>query len=279
MPEAQNQASVSTVPAEADEVVLRPLATHEEYGACVELQKATWGDDFNEVIPATILKIANRVGGLTAGAFRRARLVGFVFGLTGVEDGRLVHWSHMLGVRPEARDAGLGARLKAYQRELLAARGVEVIYWTFDPLVARNAHLNLNKLGAEVREYVPDMYPDSSSTLHRFGTDRFVVGWRVGAADSAGVSERANGRARGVTPGGAPVVNEAGPLGALVDAAVVRIEVPADVQAVPAEVAQRWRASTRDAFVHYLGRSYAVAGFEREPISGRCFYVLTGPER
>ncbi|HET9982826.1 MAG TPA: hypothetical protein VFQ38_04550 [Longimicrobiales bacterium] len=269
--------------------MLRPLVTHEEYGACVELQKATWGEDFNEVVPATILKIANRVGGLTAGAFQRARLLGFVFGLTGVEDGRLVHWSHMLGVRPEARDAGLGARLKEYQRELLAARGVEVIYWTFDPLVARNAHLNLNKLGAQVREYVPDMYPDSSSTLHRFGTDRFVVGWRVGGAGAgeggAGVvsgesAARANGGRGGrVAWAEGPVVNEAGALGALVEAAVVRIEVPADVQGVAAAEAARWREGTRGAFVHYLGRGYAVAGFEREGISGRCYYLLTRAER
>src|SRR5690606_28979184 len=101
-----------------------------------------------------------------------------VFGLTGLEHGRLVHWSHMLAVRPEWRDLGVGTRLKAYQREAVARLGVEVIYWSFDPLMARNAHLNLNRLGARVAEYVEDMYGATGSTLHAgLGTDRLVVVW------------------------------------------------------------------------------------------------------
>lgn len=276
MSEAQSLFDPPTAPPGAAAIELRPVVTQEEYGACVELEKATWGADFNEVVPATILKIANRVGGMTAGAFQGARLLGFVFGLTGVEAGRLVHWSHMLAVRPEARDLGLGARLKLYQRELLAERGVEVIYWTFDPLAARNAHLNLNKLGVRIQEYVPDMYPDSSSTLHRFGTDRFVVAWDVRGGVGGGV---AGGRAAGVEWARVPVVNEAGVLGALVEAEAVRVEIPEDVQRMAVAAAEGWRESTRRAFLHYLGRGYGVAGFEREASSGRCFYLLSGSER
>ena len=78
-------------------------------------------------------------------------MLGFVFGMTGVQDGRLVHWSDLLAVRPEARDRGLGRRLKLYQRSLVAELGVTRMLWTYDPLVARNAHLNLNALGARGR--------------------------------------------------------------------------------------------------------------------------------
>ncbi|HEX9107498.1 MAG TPA: hypothetical protein VF832_09725, partial [Longimicrobiales bacterium] len=77
---------------------LRLVHSLDEYTACVQLQKETWGAHFNEVVPATILKITNRVGGIVAGAFLEDRLVAFVYGITGLERGRLVHWSHMLAV-------------------------------------------------------------------------------------------------------------------------------------------------------------------------------------
>ena len=106
-------------------------------------------------------------------------MIGFVYGLTGFYDKRFVHWSHMLAVRPEVRDHGIGRRLKEYQRQLLVEAGIDWMYWTTDPLVARNAHLNLNRLCAKVREYVPDMYGDTGSILHSTGTDRFVLMWPV----------------------------------------------------------------------------------------------------
>src|SRR5207302_4181903 len=106
------------------------------------------------------------------------RLLGFVFGMTGVENGRLVHWSDMLAVRPELRDHGIGRRLKEFQRDTLLERGVGLVYWTYDPLVARNAHLNFNRLGVRLAEYVEDMYGITDSTLHGgVPTDRLIVAW------------------------------------------------------------------------------------------------------
>ena len=101
----------------------------------------------------------------------------------------------MLAVRPEARDHGIGRRLKLYQRSLVAELGVTQILWTFDPLVSRNAHLNLNALGARVTDYVPDMYgADTGSALHQgIGTDRFVVAWEVSGA----AGQRAAGQVAG----------------------------------------------------------------------------------
>ncbi|MGH9428441.1 MAG: GNAT family N-acetyltransferase, partial [Terriglobia bacterium] len=143
---------------------MRRLSSLEDYDACVRLQQETWGAGFTENVPATILKVSQRIGGVTAGAFDKSgAMAGFVFGLTGWKNGKPVHWSDMLAVKPELRNSGLGRILKLYQRELVIPLGIKEIYWTFDPLVAKNAHLNLNKLGAEVFEYVPDMYPDNSS--------------------------------------------------------------------------------------------------------------------
>ncbi|HYO12137.1 MAG TPA: GNAT family N-acetyltransferase, partial [Thermoanaerobaculia bacterium] len=121
------------MPAPAD-LTFRPLSSLPDYEACIELQRMTWGRDFSDVVPLSILKIVQKVGGIAAGAFAPdGRMLGFIFGVTGVRDGRPLHWSHMLAVDPEARDLGLGTRLKLYQRELLVQSGVEEMQWTYDP--------------------------------------------------------------------------------------------------------------------------------------------------
>jgi len=101
----------------------------------------------------------------------------------------------MLAVR-ETRGHRLGVKLKLYQRELLLQQGVDTARWSFDPLVAKNAHINLNRLGAVVVEHVENMYGDSNSTLHAgLGTDRFVAEWRL--ADERVARVIADSRPRG----------------------------------------------------------------------------------
>ena len=185
-------------------IVIRRVETQAEYEECVRIQDETWGAGFSERVPSAILKVAQYLGGVTAAAFDSdgadAGILGFVFGMTGVRDGQLVHWSDMLAVRPEARDHGIGRRLKLYQRSLVAELGVTQILWTFDPLVSRNAHLNLNALGARVTDYVPDMYgADTGSALHQgIGTDRFVVAWEVsGEAGRRGSGDATPGKRGG----------------------------------------------------------------------------------
>jgi predicted GNAT superfamily acetyltransferase len=250
-------------------IELRALQTHAEYAACVQLQRDTWGMDYADCVPASVLKVSQYVGGVSGGAFTgEGRLVGFVYGLTGVREGRLIHWSHMLAVAPEFRNHGVGRRLKEYQREMLRGLGVEMIYWTFDPLVARNAHLNLNRLGTRVEEYVPDMYGATGSELHAFGTDRFVVSWAA-----------AGGRQAAKAPGG---WREAGlPMGAAGNGKagecadeVVRIRIPVDVETLPVEEAQAWRSETRPQFVALLADGYRVSGFVSDAAEG-CYYVLS----
>lgn len=268
-------------------IEVRQLRTHDEFIRCVELQHDVWGASFTERVSVGMLKVVQRIGGIAAGAFEPdGRLVGFVFGLTGVEGGRLVHWSDMLAVREHLRDHGIGRRLKEFQRDTVRALGVTRIYWTFDPLVSRNAHFNLTRLGAHVVEYVPDMYGgDTNSALHRgVGTDRFIVAWDIDGAAPGAVADDA---AHGVSPGAdAPVLNPVGddglpaiPNGAgHMPAATVRVAVPeeiAQVQSRSVEDAARWRASTRRAFMWALEEGYRVRAFTRDDGAHYGFYVCT----
>lgn len=251
--------------------VIRPLSTHEDFVACVALQRWTWGGEFRDVVEAGLLKVAQKVGGVAAGAFGPdGALWGFVFGLTGVEAGRPVHWSHMLAVRPDVRDRGVGRRLKEFQRAWLREREVSRVYWTFDPLVARNAHLNLNRLGVEVVEFIPDMYgPETGSPLHAgLGTDRLLVVWRLdadrGDSGSSPSTDRAAGVARGHAGGDS-----------------VQIEIPADIQMLKEtdpSTALGWRNSVRAAFSLHLAQGWRVLRLDRDAGSGRSAYVLAAPD-
>jgi len=256
-------------------VLIRDLTTHADRAACVELQELTWGRGFTEKIPAAMLLVALKTGGVVAGAFDDAGVLqGFVFGVTGLKDGRLIHWSDMLAVRPEQQGQHLGEQLKAYQRERCAALGVGTIYWTYDPLVAKNAHLNLNRMGARADEYVPAMYGDATNSPLQgdMPTDRFVVAWAVDPAHAAAPLE--------ALPTELPLaVTATAGEGALVDAPMVGVRVPRDISALAAAdlaTARAWRFATRRAFTHYLARGYAVRGFVRDADGGT--YLLARPE-
>ena len=160
---------------------IRPFETVEEFQDCVRFQEEIWGGGFSERVAVAILKVSQRLGGIASGAYDESGdLAGFVYGMTGVESGEVVHWSDMLAVRPELQNSGLGARLKGYQRDTLLAQGITRMHWTFDPLESKNAYLNLNKLGAVAREYVQDMYGQTDSPRHMgIGTDRLVPTWMM----------------------------------------------------------------------------------------------------
>lgn len=272
-------------PLTADGITIRPLESRADFLACVALQHEIWGEDFEECVPPSILQVTQRVGGVAAGAFDAGgRLVGFVFGISGVRGGRPVHWSDMLAVREEYQGRGLGRRLKAYQREALLAHGIEYAYWTYDPLEAGNANFNINRLAAYPVEYVPDMYGDVPGKLHAgLSTDRLIVEWRLTDPRVAALQAAAPPADVGADAGAPIVTGEivdgaptAGPP-ELPDAAAVRVEIPADIQSVKRAslaAAESWRAATRRALTHYLGRGYRVTGFQRDREAGRCFYVL-----
>jgi predicted GNAT superfamily acetyltransferase len=282
---AQDSAG-APVAASTDGITIRRVQSNDEYDACVRMQHAIWGEDFTEIVPATMLKVTQQIGGVTAGAFdASSRLLGFVFGMMGAIDGQLVHWSDMLAVHPDARNKGLGRRLKLFQRELLRPLGVDRMFWTYDPLVAKNAFLNIVRLGARPTEYVVDMYgADTHSALHGgIGTDRFVVAWDLTRDGGANARTSPDGDPDAT---GAPIANAlafgttrgAGPVAELPDADVVRVEVPADIDSVIARdisTAATLRESTRRIFTHYMDRGYAITGFSHLTPDDRYFYILS----
>lgn len=257
---------------------VRPLTSVEDGRACVELQRHVWGFDQGDLVPATLLHVVDYVGGLAAGAFdQHGTLLGFVFGISGVRDGRLAHWSHMLGVRESARNMGVGRMLKEYQRSVLASLGITRIFWSFDPLMAKNAYFNVNRLGAKVVDYVPDMYGTTESPLHYgLATDRLVV-----CLETTG---------RATSPANLPVQDRAPILTAfprLSDATIssgdrppeaALIEIPADILEVigrsPA-AAHAWRLAVREHFLWALSHGYVVSGVQVNADAGRYFYLVT----
>jgi predicted GNAT superfamily acetyltransferase len=255
---------------------IRALSRHDELIRCVDFQRRIWGADFAEIVPAAILWVATRTGGIVAGAFDAAgSMVGFLFGMAGWVDERPVHWSDMLAVDPVARGRGLGTLLKRYQRDTLLDRGVQDVFWTFEPLESRNAYMNFAHLGITVREYVRDCYGVSESPLHQgLGTDRLIAHW---ALASERVRNRMEARNRmetrsepqaGAAPPAAPVVNDgSAPPRLELDAAHVRIRIPADIQALKQRDPSRaalWRRETRAAFEAYLGRGYEATELIRD---------------
>lgn len=261
----------------SDGIVVRELANVDERDQAVRLQLETWGEAFTERVPAAILLVGQRLGGVSAGAFDpNGTLLGFVFGLTGPMHGRLAHWSDMLAVRPEARGRHIGQALKHYQRDRCRALGVERMYWTFDPFVARNAKLNLCRLGAYVAEFVPDMYgTQTGSRVHgALGTDRFVVAWPVSTEPVPLPSDVA--QLAGAVPVAGPPGTAPAPDAPLPGDRRVAVRVPADFLVLldgDRETAREWRMSARRAFLHYLPQGYRVSAFVDDGEGGPT-YVL-----
>jgi predicted GNAT superfamily acetyltransferase len=269
------------------DIVIRPLTSQEDFRRCVGLQYEIWGEGFGEAVPPSLLLATQKVGGVAVGAFdARGELLGFVFGISGLRDGRPAHWSDMLAVREGARGSGLGIRLKAYQRQRLLELGIDLAYWSYDPLEARNAHINMNRLGARPTEYVRDMYGDvTGSSLHTgLGTDRFVVEWELRDPRVESVLAGRPPPAPGSLED-APIVNAAMESDGdivpvereLPDHARVRVAIPHDIQRVKAESVDRarsWRSSTRRALLHYLDRGYGVRSFLARSPSSHPAYLL-----
>ena len=258
---------------------LRRLSTTDEFDDAVALQHDVWGDRFAEVVPAGVLRVVQYVGGVVAGAFTdTGELAGFVFGVSGIRDDRLSHWSDTLAVQQKYRNRGIGEDLKRFQRDLLLPLGVERVYWTFDPLESKNAYLNFNRLGVTAAEYRRDFYGATHSRLHdEIGTDRLVALWEIGAPRIAELLDGTRPRAALTDEmlSGSPLVNEtfegvAGPVSGEpnleLSAPLVRIAIPADIQQLKAQspqAAREWRRVTRLAFEAYFARGFSASALVR----------------
>ncbi len=257
----------------------------------VRLEKEVWAyTDAEDVVPAPVLIVSVKRGGILLGAFDApGTMKGFVYSLPAMKQGRPTQWSHMLGVTADARDMGLGVRLKLAQRERALAMGVDLIEWTFDPLQALNAHLNFSKLGVVVEEYEENVYGESSSPLHRGSpTDRFIAEWRLtlphvqrrvaaiglpvvrdAAVATAPLVNPSRAGARWLRPGSADL--EA-------DERRLLAEIPtgfAEMQQDDPALALEWRLATRAVFQAYLSRGYRVVDFFLSRRARRGHYLLT----
>src|SRR5579862_7808366 len=171
-------------------VLIRACKGLDELDACVQVQIDVWGYSDGDVIPRRVFIVTQKIGGQVIGAFdvtdgksaTSESLVGFAMALPAVRPGvappqPYLH-SHMLAVRPEFRNAGIGRRLKLAQREDAIARGFQLMEWTFDPLEIKNSFLNIHRLGAIVRRYTSNFYGVSSSRLQGgLPTDRLHAEW------------------------------------------------------------------------------------------------------
>lgn len=269
---------------------IRPLKTLDDCRKVVELEKAVWEyTDGEDLVPAPILIISVKRGGILLGGFDEAgQMKGFVYSLAAMKDGRPTQWSHMLGVTADARESGLGARLKLAQREHAMRMGIDLIEWTYDPLQALNAHLNFAKLGVVAAEYAENIYGDSSSPLHKgTPTDRFIAEWHVATPHvERRIASLAKGIIRDASVASAPLVNPSeateqwllpGKPRLDLDARRVLVEIPtgfSTMQTVNPPLALEWRMVTRQIFQTYFGRGYRAVDFYLSREASRGHYVL-----
>ena len=271
-------------------MIIRALTTIEECRQVATLEKEVWGyTDAEDVVPPPVLIVSAKRGGVLLGAFDEAGVMkGFVYSIPALKDGKLTQWSHMLGVTRDARDAGLGLRLKLAQRERSLELGVDLIEWTYDPLQALNAHLNFTKLGVVVEEYEENIYGESSSPLHSASpTDRFVAEWRLNEPHVVRrIEAKGAPLVRDASVASAPLVNPSrqagrwlapGPADLSFDARRLLVEIPvgvAELQLEDPALALEWRLATRAIFQHYFARDYRVVDFFLSRQSGRGHYLL-----
>jgi predicted GNAT superfamily acetyltransferase len=247
-------------------IEVRLVRDDEEYAACEAMSRDIWGAAERNIVPRELLKTVDLNGGIVAGAFAPGgKLVGFVFGFLGMRQGRLRLCSHQLGVEPEWRGRGLGLALKQLQRRRALELGYDLITWTFDPLEARNAYLNLQRLGTVARLYDRDHYGVMEDELNRgLPSDRFETEWWI----------RDPHRPRQEAPAGATVLLEVGPEGEPVlhpaelrGDEVAVIGIPQDFQAVrrrDMDLARRWRMCGREAIESALHAGLSASSFLRD---------------
>jgi predicted GNAT superfamily acetyltransferase len=231
-------------------IVIRDIETLDEMHEVEHLQREIWGVSDLDVLPALALRPQKEVGAILMGAFAEGRMVGFVFGFPGILNGETIIHSDMLGVASEYRSQNLGYLLKLAQRDAALALGVKRITWTFDPLQSRNAHLNFTKLGVIADRYLINYYGETSSFLHRSGTDRLWVTWLLDREPAKAPDLNNVFALIRVGEYGEPIVNTDN-----ADENEVIIEIPGEANP------EVWREPTRAAFTSALNTGHIVTGF------------------
>ncbi len=225
----------------------RPLTEREDLKSVVRLQRQIWGFEDVDLIPLRLFVVAFKIGGQVYGAFDGAQMIGFCMALPGLKPGGKTYLhSHMLGVLPEYRNAGVGRTLKLTQRDDALRRGIDLIEWTFDPLEIKNAFFNMERLGAIVRRYTPNQYGTTSSPLHGgLPTDRCSAEWWIS-------SPRVKAILAG-QPFARPPVEARIPIPSNI--ATIRANEPACAREIQQKASEQFRAA--------FDRKLAVIGFEK----------------
>ena len=238
-----------------DDIEVRECTTIEEFDACIRLQREAFALPDLEISPRRHLIVSRRAGGFTLGAFIRDELVGFVHHLIAVRGSdEIIGYSHMMAVARAAQNKGVGARLKWAQRARSLAEGRRFIKWTWDPMQARNAHFNLNRLGVVVRSFAVNFYGTDYSTIPQganaevhLDSDRLFADWQL---DSTRVTLLAAGRAPEQP-----------------DSPATTIEIPSDWPALikrDAAQAREEQLRVRAEFERAFSEGLICAGFERD---------------
>jgi predicted GNAT superfamily acetyltransferase len=231
-----------------DRVVIRECEDLEEMRACVELQKEVWNFTDIELVPLRLFVVASKIGGQVIGAFDDGQLVSFALAVPGARGGKSYLHSHMLAVRSQYRNGGLGRRMKLFQRQNALANGFELMEWTFDPLEIKNSYLNIRKLGAIARRYSVNQYGITTSPLQGgLPTDRLVAEWWLKSRRVTDLLEH-----------GSPPPFDV----------LETISVPAQIYAWKASPDDRGRAQdvqnrNRVRFQSAFGQGLAILGYER----------------
>lgn len=241
-------------------VTIRECISVEDFQQCIELERAVWQDDDIGIMPIRLYMISKACNAPTIGAFDPSgRLVGFVHTMLALKDGHAAYHSHLAAVVEELRHQDIGYRMKLAQRQRAIEQGVSLIFWTFDPLQSRNAHLNINKLGAIIKRYEVNYYSEGLSTVFdsKVPSDRVFAEWWVSSPHVASVL--------------------GGTLPKLGSAAEFVI-IPEDINAVRSTSLEdhlNWRLRVRQDFEAKLAAGLIARGFERQAGTSR---YLFGPD-
>ncbi len=244
--------------ARAAGVELRPLSRLEDGDRVLRVMVATWGE--HQLIPREMLRALGDSASPPYGAFADDELIGYVLGWIArdSDDGLVVH-SHMLATLPDRRHKGVGYALKLAQRAQALEAGIGVVRWTFDPVIARNAWLNLSKLRAVADRFERDYYGSMEDLVNRGErTDRLVVRWDLRHAredvDAEGAPVLLESRDDAPSPSDTKLP-ERGP---------VLIRVPRDHERLRAErpeLARAWRDPVAEAIEACIASGRIARGF------------------
>ena len=262
----------------APPIAIRHLTSIDDLQKLQAVEKQVWGMGDEDALALTLAIALKAAGSIFVGAFEKEKMVGFAFGFLGREHGQTTIHSHMLAVLEAYRHLDLGSQLKQAQRERAIAMGIHEMTWTFDPLQSRNAHFNFSKLGVISDTYKVDFYgPETSSMLHRNGTDRLWVRWILNSRRVrdrlAGKSTNARAEALDAMKLLAPLVRfdpsgrpGRADLAESLGRQRVSIEIPGDILEVERAdmgLAREWRDTTRWAFREAVKAGFVVAEFCR----------------